>query len=523
MAKNYFDAIHPLIWALGSCERLHQEITLRYQQNEGEYYRYYKESEFYNDPLFQSVTTKNMEMMKMVTGIVLKERESKKNDVIIKLIKKGFKETYNFVMHRTYVDMDELMVKNTMKGMQEGDSDSLLHNLGVAIYLATELGKDFDEYSLMFQRGVQTLQLQTTMYRDEDTFIKEQVEKYRHLIQSEKEDLHILDKKELLISEITFSQTMIDSFENFTLRNDEDFLKQYFQDGFTKYLSGIDSFTRSLGINSRDLFRSVKVKQEQIDVVLAHFHYLVGEGQLDESEKNVYLAYSLFILAMSEEYKQTREKYLEQMKDKFYYELNKIQNEINEQQAFIIKQKEELKEKKAEMKKEKTALEYTQKQLLKELEEYKLKVQHLENKQEKAEGNTKELFALREHLFSLQDKNLPDVEINENRLKEMTDVIMETKIVVVGGHPQWQNKVKETFKDISFISADERGRDFSFLDKADVVIINTSYNSHSLYKRVMNQLNKNNVPIGYIHQSTNIDLLIPDLFDTLKDNKLVMN
>lgn len=78
------------------------------------------------------------------------------------------------------------------------------------------------------------------------------------------------------------------------------------------------------------------------------------------------------------------------------------------------------------------------------------------------------------------------------------------KVVVIGGHDSWQQKVKEEFPDFIYINADNLGFDVNLTRTADAIVFNFLHCSHGLFYRLRENCDKEK--IVYI-ASNNIDNL----------------
>ncbi|MBR5375791.1 MAG: hypothetical protein IK139_00765 [Lachnospiraceae bacterium] len=109
----------------------------------------------------------------------------------------------------------------------------------------------------------------------------------------------------------------------------------------------------------------------------------------------------------------------------------------------------------------------------------------------------KELSALREHVYNLTE----DDEARETvSVEEMRKYLNTLHIIIVGGHKNWQQKMKHEFPDWTFIDATVSGTvETSVVDKADRVYFFTDTISHSTYYRYMNVVRERNLDFGYIH------------------------
>ncbi len=162
--------------------------------------------------------------------------------------------------------------------------------------------------------------------------------------------------------------------------------------------------------------------------------------------------------------------------------------------------------------------EYSQEALLAEIESLRLKTHKQESqikslraemadKLKLAEENKrlasqydsdrKELIALRDHVYNLTEE---DEEDTSTSLQTMIDELREQRIIIIGGHPNWINKMKSYFPDWDYISPSPTGTiPASIVDKADKVYFFTDTISHSAYYKYINAVRERNVKFGYIH------------------------
>lgn len=139
-----------------------------------------------------------------------------------------------------------------------------------------------------------------------------------------------------------------------------------------------------------------------------------------------------------------------------------------------------------------------------------------ENRQlrEQIESEHKELAALREHVYGLTED---DREAQKSvPVDEMKSFLKDLRIIVIGGHSNWQQKMKQEFPNWTYIDATVSGTlDSSVVDKADRVYFFTDTISHSTYFKYMNVVKERNVDFGYIH-GVNIENNIRQMYRELK-------
>ena len=121
-------------------------------------------------------------------------------------------------------------------------------------------------------------------------------------------------------------------------------------------------------------------------------------------------------------------------------------------------------------------------------------------------SDSKEVIALRNFIFTLEQDDIVSDDTNTSYSEELNKL----KGVIIGGHPNWQNKMKESL-DWTFISPDFSINE-DLIKNADVVIFNVSYLNHSLYYKAIDIIKENNIQMGYI-KSTNIQYAISEMYN----------
>ena len=113
------------------------------------------------------------------------------------------------------------------------------------------------------------------------------------------------------------------------------------------------------------------------------------------------------------------------------------------------------------------------------------------------EAQQKELSALREHVYNLTEEDEVKETVSVDKMKEYLSPL---RIIIVGGHKNWRQKMKQEFPDWTYIDATVSGTmETSVVDKADRVYFFTDTISHSTYFKYMNVVKERNVDFGYIH------------------------
>lgn len=137
--------------------------------------------------------------------------------------------------------------------------------------------------------------------------------------------------------------------------------------------------------------------------------------------------------------------------------------------------------------------------LRKELEA--LKSEHFEN------------IKMREYLYGLTEAD--DLPEKEEDLKEEIQALRRSRIVIIGGHDNWTNKLRRIFPDWDYIATENFStQTAAILNKADGVFFFTEYLSHKAYYKYMYYLRDHNLNFGYLH-SVNIERTIKEIWKGL--------
>lgn len=126
----------------------------------------------------------------------------------------------------------------------------------------------------------------------------------------------------------------------------------------------------------------------------------------------------------------------------------------------------------------------------------------MKKEMEALQQNEKELFALREFMFSL-DRQETYIPVEEESID-----LSKIKGVLIGGQEQWHKKMREYLPLFAFVNTENF--DVKLLDSADIVIIFHNFLSHKLYYKVINEVRKKKVHIGYI-SSLNEELVVKQI------------
>lgn len=156
--------------------------------------------------------------------------------------------------------------------------------------------------------------------------------------------------------------------------------------------------------------------------------------------------------------------------------------------------------------------------LVKEKQDLSKKLKESQMKLEQASLEHTELVALRNHMYRLSAEE--DAQSTTAiSLEQMKEQLKEKKILIIGGHPNWINKLRREFPDWTFSGASIlQSEDSSRVRSADYVYFFTDTISHGAYWKFLNVLRKEKIPFGYLH-NVNMENNIHQIYEELYGNQ----
>lgn len=193
-----------------------------------------------------------------------------------------------------------------------------------------------------------------------------------------------------------------------------------------------------------------------IDKILVHSYIIKSIARYAEDCKNAYIELALSADVATNKIRSIDLKNKQSEIDKLHMRLDRQQQSLNEAQLAIDRQNKKILA---------NAEEYASQQ--ETISEMKAYIEALETQLE-----------------------------NQNETQQQSDTVVvpdlsDKRIVVVGGHENWQNKLKSLYPDFTFIGADDISFDVNVVRNADIVIFNFIHSSHTLYYRL--KANRENI------------------------------
>ena len=97
----------------------------------------------------------------------------------------------------------------------------------------------------------------------------------------------------------------------------------------------------------------------------------------------------------------------------------------------------------------------------------------------------------------------------------MEKAIADKQIVIIGGHVNWQNKLKQMFPGWHFVHPDAyKTVNAGMLEDKEKVYFFTDYINHVSYKKFVGIVREKKIPFGYIG-SRNIDSVVSQIYQEM--------
>lgn len=107
----------------------------------------------------------------------------------------------------------------------------------------------------------------------------------------------------------------------------------------------------------------------------------------------------------------------------------------------------------------------------------------------------------------------------ESNLRSLSELTEGKKIIVIGGHINWRNDLKNKYPAFQIFDGSVNTADLSSIQSADFVFLNVSNMSHAMYYKIMSILRTNNIPFDYLGRAINQELCEKEMADILSKHQ----
>ncbi|OCA83213.1 hypothetical protein A8F94_19070 [Bacillus sp. FJAT-27225] len=495
--------------ALGGNPFLHPSIDEAYRKNQWEYYEAYLQSGLKGKPLISMYSTRNEEKIRQVAGIVEWCYTHNHFTALDGLIKKGYKFAWLFVQRNEEIDFEQYIRAYAKRQKYRALKEIELFYQNIVLwYLTSREGKPIQSLSVTWQSFQEMLhsslkEAKVQELNFSERHIEENREKLLHLY-----EIYSIPKDPEFDSLGAFLEYMLGVslrrvYEQDFEFDSEEAQQRMFQVSPGKYIGALGGWLKALGINELDATEQIPFTKHALDCALLELLYAKKYNDISDDEQDLFFVASLYLHCVVSLYKEAKQFYLDESKQDYYVEMKTKEAAILQQEAELLRNERTLQTARKRHESERAGLE-------KELREAQAKIRHLEQKIEGMEDYAGEVHALREYLYweEAEDQfyeKAPSVD-------KMAELIASKRIIVFGGSPAWQQKVKDVLPSVEFFDIDSRNRQLGKIRRADAVFINTSALSHAFYYKIMKELRGSGVPFYYIKGQSNSTKTIMELY-----------
>lgn len=142
-----------------------------------------------------------------------------------------------------------------------------------------------------------------------------------------------------------------------------------------------------------------------------------------------------------------------------------------------------------------------------EIRRLSLQLEKQETKEREEERELQELQELRDYAEA-QKKEKAGSEETKNQ-KDAEEIWKKRRVLVVGGHINWQIKLRERFPQWQFIASDKTNIDREVVQGKEYIVCNTEFITHACYNKILANKGKEQELI-YVH-SQNLNMFMQEL------------
>lgn len=159
--------------------------------------------------------------------------------------------------------------------------------------------------------------------------------------------------------------------------------------------------------------------------------------------------------------------------------------DLKKQEAYLMQESIKMQDLRKEWEREKECLEKRNQELEIELTRQQ---KILEEKGKQSIKDKEELISLRNYVYQLteeSDLENDNIKYKEEQRDKVQKFWSKQAVVVIGGHINWQQKIKNVFPKWSYVSANQRAFVSDMINDKAYIICNTEILSHSVYYKVV--------------------------------------
>ncbi|HFJ9376672.1 TPA: coiled-coil domain-containing protein [Bacillus paranthracis] len=481
-------------------KELEEELASLYKENQLDCMIAYKNSRFYENPLFSTYTAIEEKKMREALALYAWYEEKGEGDVFLrKFIKKGYKRLSD------YVERNPTFNINHFVDFYRGRSDSYLSESKLLLVISCVMylyeKKQINWRSIEIQEHFRNVVVNINSIAVTDKEMLEGREKNQIPALSkfqevtgckfgkvENIDDMIVKMEDKLLKELNKEKPIKRMAPN-------ELFNELYKRGMYKYIKPLSGVLRLQNLNDMNFYATTEVTREEYIDIYQMFSASKDRGRLTDEDFTFYLSASLLICMMAKQYKELRDEYLNKDDSALYQAIEK-EKLANEKVIELTKKEKEFESREKELNDKISE----QEAYIKDLER---KLKEKEETVKEDEMLRKEVISLREYVFKEQEQIEQEDMVEEDYSAQLENV----KIAIVGGHQNWHQRIKQVYPGIRTILPDEKGIDLSFLSNMDIVCFETSHSNHAIYRKALSNVKDKDVHIHYFNGQRNINAL----------------
>lgn len=450
--------------------KIYRDIDNVYQKNKIEFYNLAKKNKFYSHHIAKEGSLLQEEYFKKALGIFIQlQLDGSYEEEVFNIIKKGWPYAFNYVKNHNTIILEDFMISfmKKHKGLDNITDDYINSNVIMLLLLSQYFESNIEETGLL-QKHIQMLLYRMEHYKGEGRVNYNKISK---------DNLKLIREIILKLKNIGISKYISMSIKDKNL---------------DRYLNTLELVFDFENISLVSIVDEIKLTDKELEeIVFLYLLYRNNVKHIDEiniEEVAKYVIDMLHIRYFAKAYKEVKKHYFKNNKETMFVELESVESELRK------------------VKKEKILLQDEKEKLLSKLNNKDREIARLKAKLAESESSKKELIKLREFMFSLdkQEEYKEDTNLDISKLKNI-------KGVIIGGHQNWQNKLKEYLPSFKFISPEMLNFDTSILNNADIVFFYTNYLNHGIYYKVINEIRNKDIKLEYLKSNVNGNIVLQQI------------
>lgn len=490
----YFKSLVYVCESLTIKRSLMFDLNHLYEIDKFRYYKKAKENPSYDDEYLYEGTLEREVNIKRVLGILLfLEEDDALRLKMKKLMQKHYPEYFYPIKKKSY----ELLLKEMKR--KRITPNWMLNNSNIRIpYFITYLlfsfatPPIFQELILEIENGLE----ETINWKPAILNLAE-----------DSNSLEFIENNRKLFAKFQNCEDMtsfLDAFTNLKyIDNTFGELSSEFIRNILKNINFVVRLLDSQQLSATALLNSIPLTQIELDQILtAIILASKKDGKYMDIPENIvtmYYVLGVYFQTLIKEYKRVKEYFRLNNQETQFLELERLAIEVKSLKVELEKQNQKNRQliiSNTEWENRITkAKKDAEKGCYDEIHQLKKENDFFHHIQEEQIIRNKELHRLREFAFSIENE-----ETNEQNVETSFELPDNERIIIVGGHENWQKKIKEAYPSLVLVDGTNPNLDMGLFKKSSLVLFFTPHMSHATYEKIVDYLSRNELRFDYLSE-----------------------